>query len=131
MAIVPRRGSPWWLLVFLILAALLTAGVVGTGWKNSGQPPETATLLSITGVCAGLAVALTLPGALGARATFVGGSLGLLIGLAQMLAQAFSGPREGMADLAALLGFLMLGAIGAVVGIVVDVGLWLARRRRG
>ena len=130
MAIVPARRSPWWFLVFVILAALLTAGVVASGWKNSGKLPETNTLLSITGVCSALALVLALAGMLGARAMFVCGSLGLLAGLGQMLMQAFAGPHDGMADLAAVVGFLMFGAIGAGVGLLIDLGMWLARRGR-
>lgn len=130
MAIVPARRSPWWFLVFLILAALLSAGVVATGWKNSGQEPQINVLLSIVGVCSGLALALTLPGMLGARATFVCGSLGLLIGLWQMLSLAYAGAHEGMADLAALLSFLMYGVIGVVIGGMIDLGIWLVTRKR-
>lgn len=131
MAIVLTKRSPWWILVFLTVAAALAAGVVGVGWKNSGKPPEVNTLLSIVGVCAGLSAALTLPGALGARATFVCGTLGLMIGLFQMLSVAFTGSHDGMADLAAVLSFLMFGVIGAVVGALIDLLLWAARRRRG
>jgi hypothetical protein len=131
MAIVPARRSPWWFLMFLTLAGLLTAGVVGTGWKNSGVEPELNTLISIASVCSGLALVLVLPGMFGARATFVCGSLGLLIGLGQMLRLAYAGYHDGMADLAALLSFLMFGAIGVVVGGLIDLGLWAARRKRG
>jgi len=130
MAILPARRSPWWFLAFLTLAALLAAGVVATGWKNSGKPPETNTLLSIVGVCSGMALALTLPGMFGARATFVCGSLGLLIGLWQMLSLAIAGSHDGMADLAAVASFLMFGAIGVLVGVVIDLLVWLATRKR-
>ncbi|MBL8968977.1 MAG: hypothetical protein JNK56_00265 [Myxococcales bacterium] len=130
MAIVPAQRSPLWFLMFLTLAALLTAGVVLTGWKNSGKSPETNVLLSIVGVCSAMALALTLPGMFGARATFVCGSLGLLIGVSQMLSQAYAGPHEGMADLAAVASFLMFGAIGVVLGVMIDLGVWLVRRRR-
>ena len=57
-------------------------------------------------------------------------SLGLLIGVSQMLSQAYAGPHEGMADLAAVASFLMFGAIGVVLGVMIDLGVWLVRRRR-
>ncbi len=130
MAIVPAQRSPWWFLVFLTLAALLAAGVVATAWTNNGRPPETNVLGSIAGVCSAMALALTLPGMFGARATFVCGSLGLLIGVGQMLSQAHAGPHDGMAGLAAVASFLLFGAIGVVVGVMIDLGGWIVRRRR-
>ena len=44
-----------------------------------------------------------------------------------MVAQ-FAGPSDGWADLAAFAGFLMLGAIGLAVGLLVDLALFIRRR---
>ena len=44
-----------------------------------------------------------------------------------MLVQ-FAGPNNGWADLAAFAGFLMLGAIGLAVGLLVDLVLFLRQR---
>ena len=54
------------------------------------------------------------------RATFPGAHIGLASGLVWMLVQ-FAGPNNGWADLAAFAGFLMLGAIGLGVGLLVDL----------
>ena len=130
MAVLPSRYSAWWLFVVLILASVLASGFVAMGIRNSGEAPDPGVLLSIVGVCSALALVSSLLGFLGARMAFVGATVGMLIGLGLMLYVAWTGSREGMRDLAALLSFLMYGVIGAVVGLVIDGVQWLARRRR-
>jgi hypothetical protein len=127
MPILPPRLSSRWLLIFLVTAALLIAGLLWVGAENSGRPPTVEAALPVVGVAGGIAGFLSLLGALGARATFACATLGLLIGLAQMIQVALTA-HEGMADLAALASFLVFGAIGLGVGAVIDLVRALRRR---
>ncbi len=127
MALLPPRKSPWWLLVFVVTALLWTAVLLGAGYFNSGQPPPWPTVWTALGVVSGATGILALLAFLGLRATFACAQIGLACGLVWMLAQ-FAGPNNGWADLAAFAGFLMLGAIGLGVGLLVDLVLFLRRR---
>jgi len=123
----PSARSPWWALVFVILALALAAALLGLGTMRSGAPPI-ETLGSVAAVTAGMSAVLSLLGFLGARATFIGAVLGLLVGLVHML-RVYTTSTDGMADLGALLMFLMLGGLGLVIGAVLD-GVRAARSRR-
>lgn len=129
MPLLPPRLSARWLLVFLAAAGLLVAGLLWVGTANSGRAPAQDVVLAVVGVSGGIAAVLTLLGSLGARATFVCAMLGLLIGLAGMIYTALT-VHEGMADLAALAGFMTYGAIGLGVGALIDLGRWIGGRRR-
>ena len=128
MPLLPPRRSSRWLLVFLATAGLLIAGLLWVGSANSGQAPAQDTVLAVVGVGALLSAMLTALGFFGARATFACALLGLLVGLVQMIYVALSA-HEGMADLAALASFMMYGAIGLGVGLLVDIGRWIGGRR--
>jgi hypothetical protein len=127
MALLPPKKSPWWLLVFVVTALLWTAVLLGAGYFNSGQLPPWPTMWTALGVVSGATGLLALLAFLGLRATFAGAHIGLASGLVWMVAQ-FAGPSDGWADLAAFAGFLMLGAIGLGVGLLVDLVLFLRRR---
>jgi hypothetical protein len=127
MPLLPPRLSARWLLVFVVTAALLAAGLLWVGTANSGRAPAQDVVLSVVGVSGGIAAVLSLLGAFGARASFACALLGLLIGLAQMIYVALAG-SEGMADLAALASFMMYGAIGLGVGALIDLGRWIGGR---
>ena len=128
MPILPPRLSARWLLVFVVTTGLLTAGVLWVGSANSGHGPTQDVVLAVVGACAGISGVLTLFGSLGARASFACALLGLLIGLVQMIYVALNG-NEGMADLGALMSFLLYGLIGLGVGALIDFGRWLGSRR--
>lgn len=127
MPLLPPRQSPRWLLVFVVTAVLWTGVLLGAGALNSGQLPPWPTALTALGVVSGATGVLALLAFLGMRATFVCAHLGLTIGVVWMIA-AFARPSDGWADLAAFAGFLMLGAIGLGVGLLVDLILFLRRR---
>lgn len=130
MALLPQRRSPLWLLVFVVTAVAWTGAVLLAGWLNRGEPPTWVTVASAGKVLAAITGALAVLGALGARATFIGAHLGLLVGYAMMV-NTFTTTNEGMADLAAVATFLMLGSIGLAVGVIVDIVLVIRSRRRG
>lgn len=127
MALLPPRRSPTWLLVFVVATVVWTAVLLGAGHFNSRTPPPWSTMWAALGVVAGATGILALLAWLGLRATFAGAQLGLVSGLVWMVVQ-FAGPGDGWADLAAFAGFLMLGAIGLGLGLIVDVVLLLRRR---
>ena len=131
MPLLPPRRSAVWLLIFPAATALLAAGLVWAGSAANGGAAPQDVVLAIVGVSGAIAGALTVLGALGARATFACAMLGLLIGLARMIWVA-QHTHEGMADLAALANFFLFGAIGLGVGALIDFGRWLgSRQRRG
>ena len=101
--------------------------LLGAGYFNSGQLPPGPTVLTAFGVVSGATGILALLAFLGLRATFAGAHIGLVSGVVWMLVQ-FASPNDGWADLAAFAGFLMLGAIGLGVGLLVDLVLFLRRR---
>lgn len=128
MALLPPRLSPWWLLVFVVTAVLWTTLLLGVGYiNNQGQLPPWSTVGTAFGVVSGATGLLALLASLGLRATFVSTHIGLALGLVWMLA-ATAGPNEGFADLAAFAAFLMLGALGLGLGLLVDLVLFLRRR---
>jgi hypothetical protein len=127
MALLPPRRSPSWLFVFIVTTVLWTAGLLGVGYVNNGHLPPWPTMLNILGVVSGAAGILALLAFLGLRATFACTHVGLAIGLLWMLA-AFASPNDGWGDLAAFAGFLMLGAVGLGVGLLVDLVLFIRRR---
>jgi FtsH-binding integral membrane protein len=124
----PSARSPWWVLVFVILAAALAGALLGLGAFRSGAAPPLATVGSVVAVTSGISAVVALLGFLGARATSVGAIVGLGIGLVQMT-YVYTTSRDGMADLGALLTFLMLGAAGLVIGVVIDVARAVRSRR--
>ncbi len=127
MALLPPRQSPRWLLVFVVTAALWTALLLGAGYLNNGHLPPAPTISSVLGVVSFAAGILALLAFFGLRATFACAHLGLAIGLVWMLV-AFTRPSDGWGDLAAFAGFLMLGAVGLGLGLLVDLVLFLRRR---
>lgn len=129
MALLPQRLSPLWLLVFLVTAVAWTGAVLLAGWLNNGTPPTWVTVMSAAKVLGAIAAGLAVLGAIGARATFIGAHLGLLVGYVLMVT-TFTTSTEGMADLGAVAMFLMLGSIGLGVGIIVDLVLYFRSRRR-
>lgn len=128
MSLLPATRSPRWLLVFVLTAVGLTAAVLAIGAANRGEPPPGAAITTAGGVLSGVAAALAALGYFGARATFAGALIGLVLGLAQM-AYVAQTPADGMADLGAVVSFMLLGAIGLAVGAVIDLVRWLRRRR--
>ena len=130
MPLLPPRRSARWVLVFVASTVLLAAGMIWAGSAGDIGPPPQDTVLAIVGASALLVAVLSLFGALGARATFACALLGLLIGVAQMVWVA-THAHEGMADLAAFASFLLYGAVGLVVGVLIDFGRWLGARRAG
>ena len=127
MALLPPRQSPRWLLVFVVTAALWTAMLLGAGYLNNAHLPPWPTMLNMLGVVSGATGILALLAFLGLRATFACTHLGLAIGLVWMLV-TFTRPNDGWADLAAFAGFLMLGAVGLGLGLLIDLVLFLRRR---
>lgn len=128
MALLPQRRSPLWLLVFLVTAVAWTGAILLAGWLNRGEPPTWVVVASVAKVVGAATAGLAVLGAIGARATFIGAHLGLLVGYVQMLV-TFTTTTEGMADLAALATFMMLGSIGLGVGVIVDLVLFFRARR--
>ncbi len=127
-SVIPAARSNGWIGVWLLTAVVWSGALIGLGtWRNGALPP-TETLASITAVTSGIALVLAVLGYFGARASFAGAALGLCLGLAYM-AYVYATTTDGMADLAALLSFLMLGAAGLVVGIIVDVVAAVRRRQ--
>lgn len=124
----PSTRSPWWLLAFVLLALQLFGALVGLAMYRNGDVPPPETLASIAGVTAGIAAALSLIGWFGGRATFACATLGLFAGLAYM-AWVYANVNDGMADLGALMTMLMLGALGLVLGIVLDIVRAVRSRR--
>ncbi len=127
MALLPPRQSPRWLLVFVVTAALWTSLLLGAGYLNNGRLPPLPTMLTALGVVSGAAGILALLAFLGLRATFACTHGALAIGLVWMLV-AFTSPNDGWGDLAAFAGFLMLGAVGLGLGLLIDLVLFLRRR---
>lgn len=128
MSLLPPPRSARWILVFLAATVLVAAGMIWAGSAGANGAPPQDTVLAIVGASGLLVAVLSLLGAFGARATFACALLGLLIGLGQMIWVA-THAHEGMADLAAFASFLLYGAIGLVVGILIDFGRWLGTRR--
>lgn len=124
----PKTLSPWWLLVFLVSGLVWLGALLGAGYVNSGNAPTAAVVLSAAKVVAAWSAGLAALGAFGARRGFVGAHLGLLVGYAWML-RSFARPSDGWADLAGVATFIVCGAIGLGVGLLVD--LVMALRRRG
>jgi hypothetical protein len=125
----PANRSPLWALAFVILALLLSGGILGLGAYRNDAPPDGGTIASVLGVMSFICATLSLIGYLGGRATFTCATLGLLGGLAHM-AYVYTTSPGGMADLGALLTFLMLGGVGLVLGVAIDIiGALRARRR--
>jgi hypothetical protein len=131
LKLVPARKSPRWLHAFVIGTLVLATGLVIAGAWNRGEV-DGRIVLNIAMVSALIVGVLSVLGWLGASATFPFAMVGLTIGYVHMV-WVFAGTNDGFADLAALAGFLMLGAIGTGVGGVVDlVRLVLhVRRDRG
>lgn len=121
MASLPQTRSPWWLLLFLITAAGWFGLVLLAGRLNHGPPPSFEAVVPIIRVSLAANGVLSVLGALGLRGTFLGAHLGLLIGWAQMIVTFGRTSTDSMADLGALALFLMLGAVGLVVGLIVDI----------
>lgn len=107
---------------------MLASGLVGAASLNRGAI-EARAVLNVALVSAVLVGVLSVLGWLGARATFLGAMVGLGVGYVHMV-RIFASTNDGFADLAALAGFMMLGAIGTGVGIVADIARFLVHRRR-
>lgn len=101
--------------------------LLGAGYLNNGHLPPWPTMLTALGVVSGAAGILALLAFLGLRATFICTHLALAIGLVWMLV-AFTSANDGWADLAAFAGFLMLGAVGLGLGLLIDLVLFIRRR---
>lgn len=127
MALLPQRRSPLWLLVFLVTAVAWTGAVLLAGWLNHGEPPTQVTVISAAKVLGAIAAGLAVLGAIGARATFIGAHLGLLVGYVSMVT-TFTTSTEGMADLGAVAMFLMLGSLGLGLGVIIDLVLYFRAR---
>lgn len=128
MALLPPSRSPRWLLVFVLTAAAWTGAMLGAGYLNTGVAPTWPAALTAAKVVGGAAGALALLGLLGARASFTLAHLGLVVGYVLMLG-TFVRTTEGMADLAALATFMMCGAIGLGLGVIVDIVRYVRRPR--
>lgn len=124
----PKTLSPWWLVVFLVSALVWWGAMLAAGYVNSGSAPTAAVVVSAAKVVAVWSAGLAALGAFGARRGFVGAQLGLLVGYVWML-RGFARPSDGWADLAGVATFVVCGAIGLGIGLLVD--LVVALRRRG
>ncbi len=125
----PATRSPLWALAFVILALQMSGCILGLGAYRNDAPPDGDTIASVFGVMSFISAALSLIGYFGGRATFACATLGLLGGLAHMT-YVYTTSRDGMADLGALLMFLLLGGVGLVLGMALDIiGALRARRR--
>lgn len=130
MALIPPTRSPRWLLVFVVLTVLWVGAVLLTGWLNTGTAPPTEAILQVVQVLAAANGVLALLGALGARATFAGAQIGMLVGWLQMiLTFATTTDSASMADLGAVALAMILAAIGLGVGVIVDL-VRLVRARK-
>lgn len=124
----PPALSPRWLLVLVATAALWTGLVVLFGYLNSGQPP---TLEHLRGAAMALLLVAGLPvlcGFLGARLGFLGAQVGLLVGYVLML-RSVEASSGGFEDLAAVAMFLLLGASGLGLGLLLDIGRYFIGKK--
>lgn len=127
MALLPPNRSPWWLLVFVVTAAVWTGALLAAGYLNSGTAPAWSAALTAAKVVGAGAGALALLGSLGARRTFALAHLGLVVGYALLL-NSFSRMADGWADLAGVATFLICGAIGLGLGVIADLVAYFRRR---
>lgn len=125
MALLPPSRSPWWLLVFVITAALWTGALLGVRAAH-GSELDAAAVTTAVQMAASACAALALLAALGARRLFVGAHVGLLVGYAVLMSSLSPG-GDGWADLAGVAYFLLAGAIGLALGAIADIVAFLRR----
>jgi hypothetical protein len=131
MALLPPARSPRWLLVFVILTVLWVAAIAVTGWLNSGVAPTFATVLPIIKVLAAANGGLALVGSLGARASFQGAQIGMLLGWLQMILTFLTTTdASSMADLGAVALFMYMAVIGLGIGVVIDLVRFFRARKQ-
>lgn len=128
LELLPSPRSVGWLGAFGVGTVVLASGLVGAASLNRSTI-EARAVIDVVLVSAALVGVLSVLGWLGARATFLGAMVGLGVGYVYMV-RIFAGTNDGFADLAALAGFMMLGAIGTGLGIVADIARWIVHRRR-
>jgi len=125
----PEARDRVWGVVFIVSAVVLAAALLLAGSLNRGQI-DTRIVLNITLVSAIASAMVSGLGFVGARLTVLGATAGLALGYIQMVV-AFVRSTDGFGDLAGLVGFLLITAIGFGAGLLADIVRWvLARRQR-
>lgn len=125
----PRRSSRWliWFLVYGLLLSLMMCLTRFVGFETAFDAVIAGRLILFSFGFAALANGL---GWLGGRFTWLLATGGVILGSMMMLSAA-SGAKEGFADLAGFLSFMLLSGLGLAAGLLVDgVRLLVNRMRR-